>query len=61
MAAVLLKARQERKAPEMCAALNLREDSPLRWDVSDAELEIAADESAMSYTVQTSEYYPCCQ
>lgn len=31
-----------------------------RYVISDAELEAAADESALSYTFQTDAYYPCC-
>ncbi len=33
----------------------------LRYDVSDAELEAAAEETALSYTYQTSAYNMCCQ
>ncbi|MGB8501395.1 hypothetical protein [Mycobacterium sp.] len=33
----------------------------LRYDVSDEELEAAAEEAALSYTYQTSAYNPCCQ
>ncbi|HEY7053357.1 MAG TPA: hypothetical protein VH496_14670 [Mycobacterium sp.] len=29
-------------------------------DVSDADLEAAADELALAYTYQTSNYDPCC-
>lgn len=43
-----------------CALLTVSE-YPFRADVSDAELERAADEMALSYTYQTSAYYPCCQ
>lgn len=32
----------------------------LRVDVSDDELEAAAEEMALSYTYQTSAYYRCC-
>jgi len=45
----------------MAIASTLLVDNALHWDVSDAELEAAADETAMSYTVQTTESYPCCQ
>ena len=45
----------------MITAPTLLVDKALHWDVSDAELEAAAEETAMSYTVQTTEYYPCCQ
>jgi hypothetical protein len=31
-----------------------------RFAVSDAELEAAAEESALSYTFQTDAYYMCC-
>jgi hypothetical protein len=33
----------------------------LRYNFSDQELEIAAEESALSYTYQTSAYNRCCQ
>jgi hypothetical protein len=33
----------------------------LRYAFSDEELEIAAEESALSYTYQTSAYNRCCQ
>jgi hypothetical protein len=33
----------------------------LRHNFSDEELEIAAEESALSYTYQTSAYNRCCQ
>jgi hypothetical protein len=33
----------------------------LRYKFSDEELEIAAEESALSYTYQTSAYNRCCQ
>jgi hypothetical protein len=33
----------------------------LRYNFSDEELEIAAQESALSYTYQTSAYNRCCQ
>jgi hypothetical protein len=33
----------------------------LRYNFSDEELEIAAEESALSYTYQTSAYNRCCQ
>ena len=36
-------------------------DNILRFDVSDEELEAAAEENALSYTFQTSEQWPCCQ
>ena len=32
----------------------------LRYEVSDEELEAAAEETALSYTYQTSEYHVCC-
>jgi hypothetical protein len=35
-------------------------ESILRTEVLDHELEIAAEELALSYTYQTSAYYPCC-
>ena len=31
-----------------------------RYVISDAELEAAAEESALSYTYQTNAYYVCC-
>jgi hypothetical protein len=31
-----------------------------RYMISDAELEAAAEESALSYTFQTDAYYMCC-
>lgn len=31
-----------------------------RYVISDAELEAAAEESALSYTFQTDAYYTCC-
>jgi hypothetical protein len=31
-----------------------------RYVISDAELEAAAEESALSYTFQTDAYYMCC-
>lgn len=37
------------------------DESVLRYHVSDAELEAAAEESALSYTFQTSAYDMCCQ
>ena len=37
------------------------EESILRYYVSDAELEAAAEETAFSYTFQTSAYDLCCQ
>jgi hypothetical protein len=44
------------------AILNLPgEESILRYHVSDAELEAAAEETALSYTFQTSAYEMCCQ
>lgn len=33
----------------------------LRYNFSDEELEIAAEETALSYTYQTSAYNRCCQ
>ncbi|MDT5235065.1 MAG: hypothetical protein QOF47_1052 [Mycobacterium sp.] len=33
----------------------------LRYNFSDQELEVAAEESALSYTYQTSAYNRCCQ
>jgi hypothetical protein len=33
----------------------------LRYSFSDEELEIAAEETALSYTYQTSAYNHCCQ
>jgi hypothetical protein len=33
----------------------------LRYAFSDEELEIAAEETALSYTYQTSAYNHCCQ
>ena len=36
-------------------------ESILRYDMSDAELEAAAEETALSYTYQTSAYNMCCQ
>jgi len=33
----------------------------LRYNFSDEELELAAEESALSYTYQTSAYNRCCQ
>ena len=36
-------------------------DNILRFDVSDEELEVAAEETALSYTFQTSEQRSCCQ
>lgn len=35
-------------------------DTVHRLVVTDAELEAAAEESALSYTYQTDAYYPCC-
>jgi hypothetical protein len=35
-------------------------DNILRFDVSDEELEAAAEETALSYTFQTSELWSCC-
>lgn len=35
-------------------------ENPLRPDVSDTELEAAAEEMALSYTFQTSAYNKCC-
>ena len=35
-------------------------ESVLRYVVSDEELEAAAEESALSYTFQTSQYNLCC-
>lgn len=35
-------------------------ESILREQFSDRELEIAAEEAALSYTYQTSAYYVCC-
>jgi len=35
-------------------------ESILRTVFSDRELEIAAEELALSYTYQTSASYPCC-
>jgi hypothetical protein len=32
----------------------------LRPDVSDEELEVVAEETALSFTYQTSAYYRCC-
>lgn len=32
----------------------------LRYEVSDEELEAAAEETALSYTFQTSDYDVCC-
>ena len=37
------------------------DESILRYHVSDAELEAAAEETALSYTYQTSAYEMCCQ
>ena len=37
------------------------EESILRYYASDAELEAAAEETALSYTFQTSAYDLCCQ
>lgn len=43
------------------ATLNaLAVEDILRYDVSDQELEIAAEEAAVSYTYQTSAYNRCC-
>jgi hypothetical protein len=36
-------------------------DNILRFDASDEELEAAAEETALSYTFQTSELWSCCQ
>jgi hypothetical protein len=33
----------------------------LRYSFSDEELELAAEETALSYTYQTSAYNRCCQ
>lgn len=35
-------------------------DNVLRTQFSDRELEMAAEETALSYTYQTSAYYVCC-
>jgi len=35
-------------------------ENPLRFTISDAELEAAAEEVALSYTYQTSAYNRCC-
>jgi hypothetical protein len=35
-------------------------ESVLRNQFSDRELEIAAEETALSYTYQTSAYHVCC-
>jgi hypothetical protein len=40
---------------------HLGKEGILRYDVSDEELEAAAEEAALSYTYQTSAYNPCCQ
>jgi hypothetical protein len=36
-------------------------DNAHRYVISDEELEAAAEESALSYTYQTSAYQMCCQ
>jgi hypothetical protein len=36
-------------------------DIIFRFDVSDEELEAAAEEAALSYTFQTSDQWVCCQ
>lgn len=35
-------------------------ENPLRFAITDAELEVAAEETALSYTYQTSAYNRCC-
>ncbi|MGE0421868.1 MAG: hypothetical protein AB7O88_06370 [Reyranellaceae bacterium] len=41
--------------------LSLNEENALRFEVSDEEMEAAAQETAMSYTHQTSAYNRCCR
>ena len=41
--------------------VNPTEMDILRYNFSDEELEIAAEESALSYTYKTSAYNRCCQ
>ena len=45
----------------MTIELNLTEENALRYEVSDEEMEAAAQETAMSYTHQTSAYNRCCR
>lgn len=42
-------------------ALDLTEEAALRFEVSDEEMEAAAEETAMSYTHQTSARNRCCR
>jgi hypothetical protein len=44
----------------MTTALLTEPDAAHRYTISDDELEVAAEESALSYTYQTSAYYRCC-
>lgn len=46
----------------MTTTLEMRPETECihRWVISDAELEAAAEESALSYTFQTDAYYMCC-
>ena len=46
----------------MTAAMLTRYEtsSTHRYSISDAELEVAAEESALSYTFQTDAYSVCC-
>lgn len=41
--------------------LSMSEENALRFEVSDEEMEAAAQETAMSYTHQTSAYNRCCR
>ncbi|MGE0425083.1 MAG: hypothetical protein AB7O88_22680 [Reyranellaceae bacterium] len=41
--------------------LSITEENALRYEVSDEEMEVAAQETAMSYTHQTSAYNRCCR
>jgi len=45
----------------MDTATVILDERLLRWEVSDVDLEAAAEETALTYTYQTSVYYPCCQ
>jgi hypothetical protein len=59
--AAVRRARKEGVAIVNIATLNdPGAESVLRYVVSDEELEAAAEESALSYTFQTSQYNLCC-
>jgi hypothetical protein len=60
--AAVRRARKEGVAIVNIATLNdPGAESVLRYVVSDEELEAAAEEIALSYTFQTSQYNLCCQ